>query len=466
MDDTQERRPHLPFPHPSFSPGWSWARRTSAIQTRQALVRRLFEDGFPYVHEVRGHRSCVNALAFSRGTGQWLASGGDDMRIHVRDVLDYDVDRSAHPEASTYRTYEKLLGPTSNIFSLSWSAGNTRLYSGGNDHNVFSYDMHYDDRPIAMSRAHATRRHADGVVTAHQAGIREVSAHPTNPHLVLSSSDSGELFLLDMRLPDDHVAGYSYFPAQLASAQWNPNECDGHTLALATVCEPMAGVALFDTRMLFSEQRLYTDLGNAIIRYASSLCIKRPPDGMAMRRMETTGAQFDPSGRFLMADVSLYHPVLYAVGNAEPLATLSSVQLHPHRDPCRDGAELPIFDRYVGYRNSCTVKRGSFGFESQSGSLYYVTGSDDFRAYGWRIPTVDVMVERRERMAYRDWLAHPTHGTHHVWFRGDPSRTAGDMVHPYEMDTPSFTLEGTLAYSPRFALHREQRAVPPSTSSF
>lgn len=27
--------------------------------------------------KLQGHRSCVNALAFSSGDGQWLASGGD-----------------------------------------------------------------------------------------------------------------------------------------------------------------------------------------------------------------------------------------------------------------------------------------------------------------------------------------------------------------------------------------------------
>lgn len=224
-------------------------RRTMPVHSRRGLLARVVEDsGFKYLHEVRGHRSCINALAFSRGSGQWLASGGDDMRIHVRDVFDYDPNRRGTPETSRYRTHARLLGHTSNIFSLSWSAGNQHLISGGNDQQVLCYDLNYGDAPAYTVRTNAERRFSDVVVSAHEAGIREVSTHPTNPNLLLSSSDCGELFLVDLRLPDSHVAGYGYFPAQIASAQWNPNESDGRTFAVATVCEPKAGVACVSLR--------------------------------------------------------------------------------------------------------------------------------------------------------------------------------------------------------------------------
>lgn len=219
-------------------------RRTAAMQTRRGILSEAIRTaGFPYLHEVRGHRSCINALAFSRGSGQWMASGGDDMRIHVRDLFDYDPQRPGTAESSTYRTHARLLGHTSNIFSLSWSSGNRHLFSGGNDQQVLCYDLNYGDAPAYTIRTNAERRFSDVVVSSHEAGIREVSAHPTNPNLLLSSSDCGELFLVDLRLPDTHVAAFGYFPAQLASAQWNPNESDGRTFAVATVCEPNAGVA-------------------------------------------------------------------------------------------------------------------------------------------------------------------------------------------------------------------------------
>ena len=136
-------------------------------------------------------------------------------------------------------------------------------------------------------------------------------------------------------------------------------------------------------RKIFRDQTSYVDLDDSLVRYASELCVKRPSHGTAVRRMETTGAQFDPSGRFLVADVSLFPPVLYAIGSPEPLATMSSLQRYPHMSPCLPKPVPASLDKYAGYRNSCTVKRGSFGFESQTGHLYYVTGSDDFRRHGW-----------------------------------------------------------------------------------
>ncbi|WFC95184.1 hypothetical protein MBRA1_001831 [Malassezia brasiliensis] len=407
------------------------------------MADAIRRSGFKYLHEVRGHRSCINALAFSRGSGQWMASGGDDMRIHVRDVFDYDPYRRGTSETSLYRTHARLLGHTSNIFSLSWSADNRFLFSGGNDQQVLCYDLNYGETPAYTVRAGAERRFPDTVVSAHEAGIREVSSHPTNPNLLLSSSDCGELFLVDLRLPDTHVAGYGYFPAQIASAQWNPNSCDGRTFAVATVCEPKAGVALFDMRKIFRDQTSYVDLDDSLVRYASELCVKRPSHGTAVRRMETTGAQFDPSGRFLVADVSLFHPVLYAIGSPEPLATMSSLQRYPHMSPCLPKPAPVSLDKYAGYRNSCTVKRGSFGFESQTGHLYYVTGSDDFRAYGWEIPPVEELVARRESMSFSSWLGDDKKGVDRVWFRTEDADNQPHVVCPPDLDTPSFTLEGS-----------------------
>lgn len=194
---------------------------------------------------------------------------------------------------------------------------------------------------------------------------------------------------------------------------------------------------------MFREQSSYVDIDDSLVRYASELCIKRPPHGAAVRRMETTGAQFDPSGRFLVADVSLFHPVLYAVGSPEPLATMSSLERYPHMNPCLSHPPHSTLDKYAGYRNSCTVKRGSFGFESQTGHLYYVTGSDDFRAYGWRIPPTETLLAQREAMPATDWLAHSTKGTDQVWFRTDASRDVPTMVKPLDLYAPSFTLEGS-----------------------
>ena len=217
---------------------------SAGMYTRQHVLSDTVEkSGFKYLQEVPGHRSCINALAFSRGNGQWLASGGDDMRGHIRDMFDYDPGRSGPPGTSSYRTCQRLLGHTSNIFSLSWSCANKRLISGGNDCRVLCYDLNMDDRPVDERRIAQPRRLPDTSIYAHEAGIREVSTHPTNPDLLLSSSDCGELFLTDLREPSAQVAGYGFFAAQLAASQWNPNESDGRTFAVASVGRRDTGVA-------------------------------------------------------------------------------------------------------------------------------------------------------------------------------------------------------------------------------
>lgn len=216
--------------------------RAQAMHLRQSILASAIEtSGFPYLHEVKGHRSCINALAFSRGSGQWMASGGDDMRIHVRDLFDYDGDRSGSSETSSYRTRARLLGHLSNIFSLSWSAGNARLVSGGNDNMVYIYDLHYGDAPVRSLRPTVERQFADLSFAENESSVREVSTHPSNPDLLLSSNDGGELFLVDLRLPSPHVAASGFFMGQVESAQWNPS--DNHTFVVSTASDPGACAA-------------------------------------------------------------------------------------------------------------------------------------------------------------------------------------------------------------------------------
>ena len=128
---------------------------------------------------------------------------------------------------------------------------------------------------------------------------------------------------------------------------------------------------------------------------------------------------------------------MYSVDSSEPLATLSSVAQYPQLDPVNPVLPPRETD---GYRNSCTVKRGSFGFEQQTGRLYYAAGSDDFRGYGWRIPSVHELVEQREFMNESDWLASATAGTDCVWFRSVQDPNA--MLRVPELSRPVFTLEG------------------------
>lgn len=137
--------------------------------------------------------------------------------------------------------------------------------------------------------------------------------------------------------------------------------------------------------------------------------------------------------------VSLFKPTIYAVGDPLPLLVCSSTSLSPHavtaaatapsEPSCSCGSSGPASASLTkrtpgaasaGYHNSCTVKHGSFGRFGSGGSgsggggegLYYVTGSDDFRAYGWKVPEdVQELRERREQRVWNEWLESEPEGT-------------------------------------------------------
>ncbi|KAL4402600.1 hypothetical protein ACI68E_000367 [Malassezia pachydermatis] len=116
-------------------------------------------------------------------------------------------------------------------------------------------------------------------------------------------------------------------------------------------------------------------------------------------------------------------------------------------------------DAGAGYRNSCTIKRGSFGFESLAGQLYFVAGSDDFRAYGWEVPGMEALREQRTELSALDWAAHTSENT--VWFRG---LEHGAMVLPCDLSSPAFTLEGMyvlLSLYVRLSVDCKFRIMPP-----
>lgn len=119
---------------------------------------------------------------------------------------------------------------------------------------------------------------------------------------------------------------------------------------------------------------------------------------------------------------------------------MSSVALHPHTNPIfARKTPLPA-DEMMGYRNSCTIKRGSFGFEAQTGHLYYVAGSDDFRAYGWKIPPMESLLEQRQALSKEAWKNNGAVGYDNGWFQ---SLTDDLLYQPVHLSTPTFTLEGS-----------------------
>jgi len=119
---------------------------------------------------------------------------------------------------------------------------------------------------------------------------------------------------------------------------------------------------------------------------------------------------------------------------------MSSMALHPHTNPIL-AHETPLAaEDMLGYRNSCTIKHGSFGFEAQTGHLYYVAGSDDFRGYGWKIPPIDTLKAQRQVMDADTWKGTDNVGYTNGWFHSIADDT---LYQPMHLSNPTFTLEGS-----------------------
>jgi WD repeat-containing protein 22 len=100
------------------------------IQPRPHRYRQLYlsdmlnSSNFMYTQDIRGHYSCVNALAFSHFDQQYLASGGDGCRIliwKIESLLDCD---------NQYNFMMRKVH-NSNIFSIGFSCDDSFIFSAG-----------------------------------------------------------------------------------------------------------------------------------------------------------------------------------------------------------------------------------------------------------------------------------------------------------------------------------------------
>jgi hypothetical protein len=80
---------------------------------RKEALRQMYSHGFKYsryqfqtnpvttpplipTRKLTAHNSCVNCVTFSRNDGRWLASAGDDFRVHLWDFSQEDVRHPSH----------------------------------------------------------------------------------------------------------------------------------------------------------------------------------------------------------------------------------------------------------------------------------------------------------------------------------------------------------------------------------
>ncbi|KAE8222506.1 hypothetical protein CF319_g4304 [Tilletia indica] len=486
---------------------------------RRALGDQIRTTGFQYMRPLEGHISCINTLAFSKD-GRWLASGGDDMRVQIRDMYeDIDSERSD--------VFVTLPGHRANIFTISWSCDGQHLFSGGMDGRVYQYDVETLSNLAKQPRISLEPRQTRRSLWARQPSIqpsallsapvnptglefllgttpaiREVSAHPYNPSLLLACTQNGLLTLNDTRLPAPGIVGrarlsprtglFALSGRSFSGVQFRPLASDGHTFAAcisaasnkldAANVNLKAGTRLYDARMCFSssssgsgsrgggmdfmnagsdssslETASILDDNNAVVLYDSVLeRFERKSDEEVRAYFAVAdglNVRFDPTGQFLVSDATGFKPIIYEVGQPQPIAVCEA----------------------DGYSTRCTTKHGSFGrfgtawedwadqtkvadsgllqdaFDElgpaarelsslpkiERDGLYYVTGSDDGRGYGWAIPSVQSLVSRREAVEELSILRgeRPIDGLYFVSKNGAPLWVP-------RLRKPAFTLEG------------------------
>ncbi|KAI0648164.1 WD40 repeat-like protein [Trametes meyenii] len=355
--------------------------KSSPISSRRQTLDVLLADGLPYSKKLAGHASCVNTLAIS-SDGRWLASAGDDPYVQM---WDFNQDELRRPSW-------KFMGPRSNVFTLAFSASGQYLYSGDTRSEIFQYDLSHFSASIANKRAPSDSPSSS--YNQHDDCIRAISCHPQQDPIFLSASEDGRVILHDMR------ADNRYTQAQRTLQQISPFSCVQYhpTIPqLFATSDTRGVVCLRDMRMTFGPHSQRRNQG-IVLKYVTTISRQ----GVAsMARPETSSLVFDRDGRRLALTMLHHYPTLYSLNDPYPIAMFNGRHL-PDGSPVPDGMRT--------WSNSCTMKHGSFGGFGLDRDDYFAHGSDDFRAYVWKIPTEAALLERRDVVNHHEWDCSPRSG--------------------------------------------------------
>lgn len=359
-----------------FCPTESLTARPIHVARKDAL-RKFYECGFPYSRQLTAHKSCVNYLAFSRHGGRWLASAGDDFRVLLWDFGEEDVLRPGHVFA----------GPSGNVLALDFSATNQYLYSGGADNTILKYDV---STLRGVSSGSIGVRDSSSFVEQyrdHDDSIRALTCHPYEDEIFFSASEDGKLILHDGRAGSRMSAaqGTLQHTAAFTGAQHHP--VMEHVFA---TCDVHGQVCLRDTRMAFGP--LLRRSNGGIVRVYNTKLSRKSAGYLS--NPESSSLTFDRNGSKLAVTFLHYFPTIYALSDPHPLAICTG-----HNAP--DGT--PISPSQRTYTNSCTMKSGAFGGPGMDEDDMYGAGSDDFRAYVWKIPPLMTLQGLRKEIAADDW---------------------------------------------------------------
>ncbi|KAF9533088.1 WD40-repeat-containing domain protein, partial [Crepidotus variabilis] len=327
----------------------------------------------PYSRRLSAHKSCVNALKFSCGEGRFLASGGDDLGICLWDFYQDDVKQPSYT----------LRGPTRNIFTLEFSANNKYLLVGGSSDVVLKYDV----ATLGSSVESFNRLLPDQTYHHHDDSVRIITCHPYRDEIFMSGGEDGTIQRFDVR--QSRRSDVVDLRSEVTGAQYHPR-----AEHLFVSSDHRGNVCLWDARMSFGRSRTSLKLGEGIVRRYNTRLTRQ--DTSWLSNPEASSVVFDREGIFSMMSSTHYFPTIYAVSDADPAAILKGNTLP-------DGSPIPEGERK--YTNSCTMKHGSFGGFGLGEDLLYGGGSDDFRAYIWRISSISDLLNQREIQSAKEWTS-------------------------------------------------------------
>jgi len=334
---------------------------------------------YPYSFDLLAHHGCVNAICFSRTEqGRWLASGGDDRKIILWDIFqDFD-------QISPVASFD---GPAANVFSIDFSADGRWLVASGLDSRIFVYDL---NRPSTTTPSVGpSPQSAVSVLTPHTESCRRVACHPQEANCLLSAAEDGLVFRHDLRTPEkENNTILLEARAQYTDLCWNPVSPD---LFLASTNHT---IKLYDRRKLRSDPN--SNVNNCLVSYTTNLI--KPKPLFRIGHPEISSVTIDPTGKLLGVMMSKWYPTIWSLDDPHPLAVLKS-EPTVNGDSQSEGA----------FRDVCTIKHGGFSNHVHSDSTYFAGGSDDFRCYGWKLPSITDMENQRHEVAkLSDWLNETT----------------------------------------------------------
>ncbi|EJC98064.1 WD40 repeat-like protein [Fomitiporia mediterranea MF3/22] len=392
-------------------PSSSGARVGGHTQTFDPTARlhSIFESGFPYSKKLLAHRSCVNAITFSKGEGRWLASAGDDLRVLLWDLHQEDV---RAPSCS-------LTGHRSNIFCLDFSAQNQFVYSGSTDEKILKYDI-----STASSSSSGTPIQT---FSTHEDNVRGLSCHPENEDMFLSAGEDGVIALHDSRAVNG-CAGSVMNDCEVTDVRFHPRADK-----LFFTADTHGNVCLRDTRMAFADRTSAGSNGvsvaggkGTVMKYATAILRRSVP---YMVQPEAASLAIDRSGTKFAVTFLHHLPTIYSTADPIPLAVCSGKNF-PNGSPVPEGES--------SYRNTCTIKHGAFGGPAgDTEDAYFTTGSDDFRAYVWKIPNLAGLREERRVLDESEFQ------TESPRLIGYAQNTDDNYIYiPADICTPLFRLQG------------------------